>query len=111
MSTPRLNLDELEIGQAQPEVTFNEAMKKLDVFAMPVALAIQNSPPTSPAEGNIYIVGTSPTGVWQTHSGQIAQYYNGAWVYYTPSAGWCFSVVANGLYVYINTIWTRKITY
>lgn len=40
-----------------------------------------NTPPASPAEGDTYLTGTSPTGAWASNASAIARYTNGAWVF------------------------------
>lgn len=52
-------------------------------------------PPASPANGDRYIVASSPTGVWATHENHIATYDNNAWNYLEP---W------NGMIVYVRNI-------
>lgn len=52
-----------------------------------------NAPPGSPANGDMYIVGPSPTGAWSAHAGELARYYSvgvgsPGWEFYTPKAGW-----------------------
>ena len=47
--------------QSQPEVTHNQALVMLQAL-LNGAVAQQNAPPGSPAEGACYIVGTAPTG-------------------------------------------------
>jgi len=47
-----------------------------------------NTPPGSPAEGNCYIIGPSPTGAWSGAAGRIAVYQDSAWVIFTPVEGW-----------------------
>jgi len=44
------------------------------------------TPPGSPAEGDNYIVGSSPTGLWSGHANHVAGYYNG-WIFIVPRAG------------------------
>jgi len=45
--------------------------------------------PTSPSEGDRYIVPVGSTGTnWSGHDNDIAEYKNGAWVFNTPEAGW-----------------------
>lgn len=46
-----------------------------------------NTPPGSPATGYRVIVGSSPTGVFVGHAGEIAQWTGGEWVFTTPRAG------------------------
>ncbi len=38
----------------------------------------------SPTEGDLIIVGTSPTGVFVGQDNNIAQYLTGGWIFYTP---------------------------
>lgn len=46
-----------------------------------------NTPPGSPTTGYRVIVGSSPTGVFIGHAGEIAQWNGSAWVFTTPRAG------------------------
>ena len=46
------------------------------------------TPPATPADGERYIVGASPTGAWAGKSGQIAVRREGAWAFCAPKAGW-----------------------
>jgi len=41
----------------------------------------QNAPPGSPATGDTYLVGTSPTGAWVGHAKDIAEWNGSAWVF------------------------------
>lgn len=82
--TARLGLPYIVSGQAQKEVTHNEGLNKLDAFVTPVMADIADSPPGSPAAGDLYIVGTSPTGDFTGHANQLAQYQTGGWVFYAP---------------------------
>jgi hypothetical protein len=52
-----------------------------------VLSAIANTPPASPVDGNLYIVGAAPSGAWVGHARQLAQWYNGAWEFLTPPDG------------------------
>lgn len=52
-----------------------------------------STPPGSPANGDSYIVGASPTGAWSSKANQIAVWntVNAAWAFYAPKEGWrCF---------------------
>lgn len=50
----------------------------------------RNTPPTSPADGDCYIVGTSPTGAWSSHENAIARWsaVPAEWEFYAPNPGW-----------------------
>jgi hypothetical protein len=71
-------------SQAQKEVTHNDGLNRLDAFVTPVAKAILDAPPASPVVGDLYIVGSSPTGDFSGQAGKLAQYLTGGWVFYTP---------------------------
>ena len=86
--TSRLGLPYIEPGQAQKEVYHNEALRLIDVA---VAAAVEsvgaNAPPASPTDGQCFIVGTAPTGVWAGHARAIAGYAAGGWRFVAAIAG------------------------
>lgn len=64
-----------------------------------------NAPPGSPANGDRYIVGASPTGAFVGHTNHIAVYINfdtAGWRFYVPKLGWQAWHVANGYYMRYN---------
>ena len=87
-SSARLGLPYILTGQAQKEVTHNEALNRLDAA---VQLSVLDrdltSPPASPAEGSVYLVATGATGLWSGKDGQIVACYNG-WQVLAPREGW-----------------------
>lgn len=87
--TPILNLPLILPAQAQKHVTHNEALRLLDIV---VQLAVldrdRNAPPATPAEGDRYIVGPTPTGDWTGRAGQIAAFWGGVWAFVAPGDGW-----------------------
>ncbi|MGI8524628.1 MAG: DUF2793 domain-containing protein [Pseudolabrys sp.] len=88
MPTPRLALPYIVQGQAQKEITHNDALARLDAF---VDLYILDrdlaAPPGAPADGDAYIVAGSPTGAWAGQAGNIAYCIDGAWRFYVPVKG------------------------
>lgn len=46
------------------------------------------TPPTSPTDGDRYIVGVGATGAWQGHDNEIAWILNGVWYFDVPAEGW-----------------------
>lgn len=87
-TTARLALPLLAAGQAQKEVVHNEALLLADCLINPVAEAIGvNAPPTTPAEGRCWIVGTAPTGAWAGQAGALAGWTAGGWRFAAPFEG------------------------
>lgn len=84
----RLGLPLLQVGQAQKEVSHNEALALLDLAVQPVVEAVGvNAPPASPALGACWIVGTTPSGVWTGQGGAIAGWTRGGWRFVAPRIG------------------------
>lgn len=59
-----------------------------------------NAPPGSPAEGDVYVCGTAPTGAWASNAEDVAIYYNSAWVFVTKKAGMRFWDQNSGSFKY-----------
>lgn len=95
--TPRLALPLMAAGQAQKEVTHNEALQALDAAVQCVAQSASlTAPPSSPGEGLCWIVATGATGAWAGHDGALAQWTAGGWRFLTPAAGWHCHVLDAG---------------
>ena len=79
-STDRLALPLLAAGQAQKELTHNEAVVRLDALVMAAIESVGLSePPPAPVAGQCWIVGTAPVGAWQGQAGSIACWTSGGW--------------------------------
>lgn len=48
---------------------------------------LRNDPPSTPLNGDRYIVGDMPTGTWEGYQHNIAEFQSGAWVFVLPSKG------------------------
>jgi hypothetical protein len=83
-----LKLPAIEAAQAQKHVTHNEALALLDTF---VQLAVESrsvaTPPSSPVEGDTYIVAAGATGAWSGWDIMLAVFFGGARQKLTPPAG------------------------
>lgn len=78
--TPRLALPLLAAGQAQKEITHNEALALIDALLCPVVEAVgANAPPASPEAGQAWIVGAAPTGAWSGRAHHMAVATAGGW--------------------------------
>ena len=87
--TSRLRLPLLSSGQAQKEVTHNEALLLLDAVSQATCEgAPVNEPPISPVLGSSFICGADPTGSWSGQSWALA-----TWTAY----GWRFAPAFEGM--------------
>lgn len=110
MTTPNLDLPELTANQAQPHVTINSALRRLDALGqLSVIDRALNTPPGSPADGDCYIVGDTPTGAWSGYAeNSIAAYIGTAWVEISPEEGWLAWVRDEDLiYAFTGTAWAQ----
>lgn len=89
--TIKLVLPEITVGQAGKELTHNQALGILDQLVQArVADKDLSTPPGSPADGAMYIVGAAPTGAWSSKATQLAYWLSSvaAWSFIVPAAGW-----------------------
>jgi hypothetical protein len=88
-TTPRTAMPYPKPGQASAEAAFAEALNRMDALVPGAANSVgDTSPPGSPAEGDVYCLGASPTGTWSGQGGKVAIYVGGGWLYITPRTGW-----------------------
>lgn len=84
-----LHLPYILANQAQKHVTHNEAIRLLDAL---VQLAVidrdLSAPPSSPADGDRYIVASGGSGAWDGWDLSIAYYVDGAWMKLVQQVGW-----------------------
>jgi Protein of unknown function (DUF2793) len=88
--TSRHALPELFVGQAQKEITHNEALARIDALLHPEIQAVLAAAPATLSDaddGKCWIIGDSATGPWAGKSRQIARWSGGSWRYLTPVEG------------------------
>jgi hypothetical protein len=106
-NTPRLALPQIIAGQALKHITHNEALMRLDALVQAsVDSAAVTTPPSSPIEGEAYIVPTGASGAWAGHASEIVVFQAGAWQFYDPAAGWqVFDKASGALKIFSGTEW------
>lgn len=81
----RLLITELASTQSNRSVTVNEAIAKLEPgSSLFTAVSLgDNTPPVSPTarDGDVYVLGTAPTGAWAGQGRNIAIFHNDAWFF------------------------------
>jgi len=107
-TSARLGLPMLAAGQAQKEITHNEALTLLDIaLCAAVDGTGTNVPPANPAEGATWIVGDAPTGAWAGHADALAGWTAGGWRFVPAAEGTTAWVKARGVEArFRNGAWT-----
>ena len=96
--TDRFALPLIAVGQAQKEVTHNEAIAAIDRLLHPVAeTAVLAVPPSDPQPGRGWIVAAGPTGAWAGRADQLAVWTPGGWRFAVPQPGMLVWVSDRGL--------------
>ncbi len=108
--TPNINLPEIEHGEVNGDATHNEGLWITDLHGQAIVEALQANEPSSPSEGQAWIINGPPTGTnWGADAleNQVAHYYSGVWHYYTPIEGWRFYSRADGfIFIFDGLDWT-----
>ena len=107
-ASPRLSLPFLLPGQAQKEIFHNEALLTLDAI---VHATVEDwpaaSPPSTPAEGESWIVGAGAGGAWAGRDDAIATWSAGGWRFTAPLPGLTAWNRAAGLWLHWDgTAWS-----
>lgn len=93
--TIRHALPLLAAGQAQKEITHNEALVAIDrQLHLAVESRAQSVPPVGPAAGAAYIVAAGASGEWAGRAGQIASFDGFGWRFTAPVRG-CVAWIAD----------------
>ena len=95
--TTLLNLPYIAAAQAQKHVTHNDALNVLDALVQLSVLSdTVSSPPSTPADGDRYIVPIGGTGAFSGIATRIASFQSGAWTNFVPQRGWVAYIVDRG---------------
>lgn len=106
--TARLKLGVLADSQQMNPAELNGALQMLDALVDCYLLdQYVNTPPASPSDGDAYLLGGAPGGVWNDRAYKIAYCVDGGWQYAEPFNGLRAFVAATGAFiVYRDGAWT-----
>ncbi len=114
-TSPNLGITFMSPNEAQPHLTFNDLVSKLDGLVMPVIKVYPADPDpvvNAPEEGDMFIVPAGATGDWAGEDNNLALYINESWAFFTPQVGWVVDVAPQSAflyrsrpYVYANSGW------
>ncbi len=87
-TSARLGLPLMQAGQAQKELTHNDALTLLDLAVQAGVVAVGvNAPPSAPGVGEAWIVGSAPTGAWAGQAHALAGWTAGGWRFVAAREG------------------------
>ncbi|PIR39612.1 MAG: hypothetical protein COV35_03655 [Alphaproteobacteria bacterium CG11_big_fil_rev_8_21_14_0_20_39_49] len=109
-NTTNLAIPLVASNQAQKEVTLNTAIATIDaILNTGVIDRGLNTPPMSPSDGDLYIVGSSPTDDWASNADDIA-YYQTTWKFISPNEGMSLWVNDEDIsYTWDGTAWVSSV--
>ncbi len=106
-TTIRHGLALLAAGQAQKEVTHNEALLVID---RRLQLAVETrglaSPPAAPTAGSCYIVASGASGEWAGQAGSLASHDGFGWTFDRPVRGCLAWIVDEAVFAVFDTQWS-----
>lgn len=98
-ASARLGLPYLVNGQAQKDMTHNEALALIDMAVAPAILSMDAAaPPAEPEEGQCWIVAEPASGAWSDAAGRIACRTSGGWRFLSPPEGMRVWIIDRGLW-------------
>jgi hypothetical protein len=96
LTEPRSGAPTLTAGQGGKEQTVNEAVSRLAALSIGSAVSQVSTPPLSPADGAVYLVGLGATGLWAGQENKIAHWRTAsAWTFISPPVGSVIRLVTN----------------
>lgn len=88
LTSARFGLPLLALGQAQKEITHNEALTLVDALLhAAVEEGPVDTPPAAPEEGQCWLVGAAPGDVWSGEAHSVALWSAGGWRFMRPREG------------------------
>lgn len=98
-TTDRYALELLASGQAQKEVSHNEALFRIDAL---LHAAVESrslaAPPAAPSPGQCWLVADGASGEWAGQAGKLAQFSAGGWRFIAAQEGCLVWVRAEGTF-------------
>lgn len=89
-----------------PAAGLNLSISVIDaLLQLAVIDLLLDAPPGSPAEGDRYIVGTTPSGDWVGHANEMARWDGLVWQFYQPFIA--LNLADGALYKFASGAWTE----
>ena len=106
-ATPRFGLPLLFAAQVQKEFFVNEAHVLADCLLHAAIEGEASDPPTSPTDGQCWLVVSPATAEWAGHEEELACYFDSQWSFVTAIDGLRVFDRSSGQFVIRNGGWMR----
>ena len=103
--TARFDLPLLFAGQTQKEGFVNETFARIDALLHGAIEGEQAVPPTTPSDGQAWLVASGASGDWTGQAGKIAARQAGNWLFAIPRDGMKLLNRASGQEIRYAGIW------
>lgn len=108
-NTIRHSLPLLATGQAQKEVTHNEALLAIDrQLQLSVASRTSALPPALPKAGDCFIVPDGAGGAWRGHVNEIAFFDGYGWIFTSSTTGCLAWIVDEAVFAVFDGGWSSE---
>lgn len=88
----------------QASIPANNNSLRVQVLNTP-AISVLSSPPSSPTENDLYVIGASPSGSWSSFTqNNVCIYKGGTWLEFKAFKGWVKNI-GNDVYLYNGSAW------
>jgi hypothetical protein len=103
--SPRFALPFLFMGQAQKELSVNQAHALIDALLHAAVEDIAASIPASPADGQSWLIASSAPAGWEGREGFLACRQGGNWLFIAPRDGMSVFNRATGQTIHYDGSW------
>jgi hypothetical protein len=108
-ATPRHGLPLLAAGQAQKELTHNEALLAIDRrLQTAVESRTLATSPLDPGPGAMYIVAAGSDGAWAGRDGMLASWDGFGWHFTMTEPGWLVWIADEAIFAVFNEGWSTS---
>lgn len=100
--TPIASIPQISENQIA-HITHNEAIVSLEALSLGVIIdRTLTTPPSSPSDGDIYVPASGSTGAWSTQDNNLAEWFNGSWIFYEPVPYFPKWSIGDNAFIYYN---------
>ncbi|MEL7199863.1 MAG: DUF2793 domain-containing protein [Pseudomonadota bacterium] len=92
-------------GQAQKEIFVNQTFSMIDALLSRVIVGSSSTPPSSPSDGDVYLVEAPASGDWTGRAESLALRVGGAWRFVEPREGMSVFNKSSGRSLVFRSAW------